>query len=156
MVLGELHRLNDLELKYSACSCQLRKSCGLPCACELLAYLNSGEAIPLDSVDIFWRTLDASWSTLLEHEDIQCDDELRVFKETFNKQSNAGKKILLRRLDLNEEPARHSSYVSQSFAKHGSSTVTSDSERFLRHLPQIFHPYLTDLQDVKGDGNCGF
>ncbi|GJY15838.1 phospholipase-like protein [Tanacetum coccineum] len=47
-------------------------------------------------------------------------------------------------------------YVSQSFAKHGSSTVTSDSERFLRHLPQIFRPYLTGLQDVRGDGNCGF
>nr|GEV37077.1 protein FAR1-related sequence 5-like [Tanacetum cinerariifolium] len=52
MILGELHRLNDLELKYSACSCQLRKSCGLPCACELLAYLNSVEAIPLDSVGL--------------------------------------------------------------------------------------------------------
>ncbi|GKB21474.1 FAR1-related sequence 5-like protein [Tanacetum coccineum] len=92
----ELHRLNDLELNYSACGCQLRKSCGLPCACELLAYLNSGEAIPLDSVDIFWRALDVSWSTPLEHEDIQCDDELHIFKETFNKESNAGKKSLLR------------------------------------------------------------
>nr|GEZ49453.1 hypothetical protein [Tanacetum cinerariifolium] len=98
MILGELHRLNDLELNYSACGCQLRKSCGLPCACELLAYLNSGEAIPLDSVDIFWRTLDVSWSTPLEYEDIQCDDELHIFKETFNKQSNAGNKSLLRRL----------------------------------------------------------
>ncbi|GJU60934.1 hypothetical protein Tco_1238700 [Tanacetum coccineum] len=80
--------------------------CGLPCACELLAYLNSGDVIPLDSVDIFWRTLDVSWSTPLEHEDIQCDDELHIFKETFNKQSNAGKKSLLRRLDLNEEPCK--------------------------------------------------
>nr|GEW56678.1 hypothetical protein [Tanacetum cinerariifolium] len=222
MILGELHRLNDLELNYSACGCQLHKSCGLPC-----------EAIPLDSIDIFWRTLDVSRSTPLEHEDIQCDDELYIFKETFNKQSNAGKKSLLRRLgdiinpstnlirepmvkkyswttkleeikknkfvypkcqdpgirsystrlfgidlnmesarlnsysnyetcvpnvfsDLNEEPARHSSYVSQSFAKHGSSTITSDSERFLRHLPQIFHPYLTGLLDVRGEENCEF
>nr|GEY98878.1 hypothetical protein [Tanacetum cinerariifolium] len=77
MILEELHRLKDLELKYSACSCQLRKSCGLSCACELLAYLNSGEAIPLDSVDIFWRTLDVSWSTPLEHEDIQCLQDVR-------------------------------------------------------------------------------
>ncbi|GJR12536.1 RNA-directed DNA polymerase, eukaryota [Tanacetum coccineum] len=54
-VLRELHRLNDHEFNHSTCGCQLRKSCGLPCACELLAYLNSGEAIPLDSVDIFLR-----------------------------------------------------------------------------------------------------
>nr|GFC00449.1 hypothetical protein [Tanacetum cinerariifolium] len=60
------------------------------------------EAIPLDSVDIFWRTLDVSWSTPLEHKDIQCDDELHVFKETFNKQPNAGKKSLLRRLGLQD------------------------------------------------------
>nr|GEU94916.1 protein FAR-RED impaired response 1-like [Tanacetum cinerariifolium] len=114
------------------------------------------ETILLNSVDIFWRTLDVSWSTSLEHEDIQCEDKLHIFKETFNKLSNAGNKSLLRRPDLNEELARHSSYVSQSFAKHGSSTVTSDSEIFLRHLPQIFHHYLTSLQDVRGDGNCGF
>nr|GEU88363.1 hypothetical protein [Tanacetum cinerariifolium] len=57
-----------------------------------------GKAIPLDSVDIFWRTLDVSWSTPLEQEDIQCDDELHIFKETFNKQSSAGKKSLLRRI----------------------------------------------------------
>ncbi|GJV04738.1 FAR1-related sequence 5-like protein [Tanacetum coccineum] len=44
------------------------------------------------------KTLDVSWSTPLEHEDIQCDDELHIFKDTFNKQSNAGKKSLLRRL----------------------------------------------------------
>ena len=26
----------------------------------------------------------------------------------------------------------------------------------MKQLPQIFHPYVTDLQDVIGDGNCGF
>nr|GEW97826.1 retrovirus-related Pol polyprotein from transposon TNT 1-94 [Tanacetum cinerariifolium] len=60
------------------------------------------EAIPLDSVNIFWRTLDVSWSTALEHEDIQYDDELHIFKEMFNKQSNARKKSLLRRLGLQD------------------------------------------------------
>ncbi|XP_039004661.1 uncharacterized protein LOC120131839 [Hibiscus syriacus] len=187
------------------------------------------EDIPLDSIDIFWRTLDVSWSTPLENEDIQCDDELHIFKEKFKKQSNAGKKSFLRKLadifnpstnlikepavkkntrgrpslkkqkkkkcvdpknqdpgkssystrffdidlnleptnietvrhssyvtsahdlfpNLNEEPARHSSYVSQSFTRPG-------SERFLKQLPQIFRHYLTGLQDVIGDGNCGF
>ncbi|PWA98196.1 hypothetical protein CTI12_AA000120 [Artemisia annua] len=70
MILGEVHRLNDPEFEYSMCGCQVRKSCGLPCACILSAYLFSGEYILLESIDIFWRTLDVSWSKPLEDEDI--------------------------------------------------------------------------------------
>ncbi|PWA60994.1 hypothetical protein CTI12_AA233220 [Artemisia annua] len=72
MILGEVHRLNDPEFEYSMCGCQVR------------------EYIPLESIDIFWRTLDVSWSKPLEDEDIQCDDDLHIFKENFNKQSNVG------------------------------------------------------------------
>ncbi|GJS50066.1 palmitoyl-protein thioesterase 1-like protein [Tanacetum coccineum] len=89
----ELHRLNDPGFDYSLCGCHLRRRCGL---C---------------SIDIFWRTLDVSWSKPLEHEDIQCEDELHIFNENFNKQSKAGKRSFLRKLEL---------------------------------------------QDVIGDGNCGF
>nr|GFB21375.1 hypothetical protein [Tanacetum cinerariifolium] len=53
------------------------------------------EAILLDSID--WRTLDVSWSIPLEHEEIQCDDELHIFKEKFNKQSNARNMSLLKK-----------------------------------------------------------
>ena len=45
MILGEVHRLNDPEFEYSMCGCQVRKSCGLPCACVLSAYLFSGQHI---------------------------------------------------------------------------------------------------------------
>ncbi|GJV07398.1 putative ribonuclease H-like domain-containing protein [Tanacetum coccineum] len=166
--------------------------------------------------------------------ELQCEDELHIFNENFNKQSKAGKRSFLRKLgcisnpsallvkepavkkntrgrpslkkqqkrkcvdpeiqdpskssystkrfwidlnkdpprhsscsnyetcardvllDLNKEPLRHSSYVSRSSGKHGSHTVTRVPERFLKQLPQIFHPYVTELQDVIGDGNCGF
>nr|GEV29393.1 hypothetical protein [Tanacetum cinerariifolium] len=192
------------------------------------------ECIVLESIDIFWRTLEVSWSKPLEHEDIQCEDELHISNENFNKQSKAGKRSFLRKLgcisnpsallvkelavkkntrgrpslkkqqkrkcvdpdiqdpskssfstkrfwidlnndpprhsscsnyetcardvllDLNKEPPRHSSYVSRSSGKHGSHTVTCVPERFLKQLPQIFHPYVTELQDVIGDGNCRF
>ncbi|PWA39641.1 hypothetical protein CTI12_AA569950 [Artemisia annua] len=105
MILGEVHRLNDPEFEYSMCGCQVRKSCGLPCACVLSAYLFSGEYIPLESIDIFWRTLDVSWSKPLEDEDIQCDDDLHIFKENFNKQSNAGKMSFLRKLGCISNPS---------------------------------------------------
>lgn len=45
MILKELLRLNDLEFDYSMCGCRLRNSCGLPCACVLSTYLNSGQYI---------------------------------------------------------------------------------------------------------------
>ncbi|GKB59830.1 hypothetical protein Tco_0916016 [Tanacetum coccineum] len=88
LILNELLRLDDPEFDYSMCGCRLRNSCGLPCACVLLTYLNSGEYIPLDSVDIFWRTLNVSWSEPVEDDDIQCEDVLQHFKEKFSEQSN--------------------------------------------------------------------
>ncbi|PWA33971.1 hypothetical protein CTI12_AA623520 [Artemisia annua] len=105
MILGEVHRLNDPEFEYSMCGCQVRKSCGIPCACVLSAYLFSGEYIPLESIDIFWRTLDVSWSKPLEDEDIQCDDDLHIFKENFNKQSNVGTMSFLRKLGCISNPS---------------------------------------------------
>lgn len=52
----------------------------------------------MDSIDIFWRTLNVSWSEPVENEDIRCDDELHRFKEKFIEQSNVVKKSLLRKL----------------------------------------------------------
>ncbi|KAK5803596.1 hypothetical protein PVK06_031244 [Gossypium arboreum] len=89
----ELQRSSRHQLDSSNCGCKLRHSCGIPCACMLSIYLNSGgECIPLDSIDVFWRKLDLSPSTSVENEDICCDGELEMFKENFTKRSKAGKK----------------------------------------------------------------
>ncbi|GJS91555.1 hypothetical protein Tco_0774191 [Tanacetum coccineum] len=175
LILKELLRLDDPEFDYSMCGCRLRNSCGLPCACVLSTYLNLGEYIPLDSIDIFWRTLNVSWSEPVENEDIQCDDVLHLFKEKFNEHSDVVKKSLLRKLldminpsksrmhnlipNLNEEPPRHSSFVSQTSTWHDSSMdELSKRERFRRQILKVFQPYIStsSLQDVKPDGNCGF
>ncbi|XP_052620898.1 protein FAR1-RELATED SEQUENCE 5-like [Lactuca sativa] len=60
IIVGELQRLNLSKLDSSNCGCKLRTSCGLPCACMLSVYLNSGEEIPLDLIHIFWRKLSIS------------------------------------------------------------------------------------------------
>ncbi|KAH1082244.1 hypothetical protein J1N35_022005 [Gossypium stocksii] len=96
---GALQQSSRHQLHSSNCGCKLRHSCGLPCACILLVYLNSGgECIPSDSIDVFWRKLDLSPSTSVENEDICSDGELEMFKENFTKQSKAEKKSLLRKL----------------------------------------------------------
>ncbi|PWA44987.1 hypothetical protein CTI12_AA521540 [Artemisia annua] len=57
-----------------------------------------GECIPLDSIDIFWRTLNVSPTTSLQSDNIRCDTETNDFKEHFNKQSEAGKRSFIRKL----------------------------------------------------------
>ncbi|GKB51017.1 putative ribonuclease H-like domain-containing protein [Tanacetum coccineum] len=58
--------------------------------------------------------------------------------------------------DLNEEPPRHISFVSQTSTLHY--FEISKSKRLRRQIPIVFHPYISisSLQDVKPDGNCGF
>ena len=45
LIVKELLRLEDLKFDNSTCGCRLRSSCGLPCACILSTYLNSGRYI---------------------------------------------------------------------------------------------------------------
>ncbi|TYH42281.1 hypothetical protein ES332_D11G053800v1 [Gossypium tomentosum] len=172
---GELQRSNRHQLDSSNCGCKLRHSCGLPYACMLSVYLNSGECIPLDSIDVFWRKLDLSPSTSVENEDICCDGELEMFKENFTKQSKAGKKSLLRKLrdifqpKLNKEPPKHSSYVIEipdlnpepseqvsDFIDLSQMPKSCDTHPLMKEILDMFHPYITHVQDIKGDGNCGF
>ncbi|GJS75907.1 FAR1-related sequence 5-like protein [Tanacetum coccineum] len=84
---------------------------------SLSMYINSGECIPLEAIDIFWRTLNLSLAKSLQSDHIRCDTELNHFKEHFNKQSEVGKRSFLRK---------------------------------------YFSSLYQDLNNVKGDGNCGF
>ncbi|GKC05464.1 probable terpene synthase 6, partial [Tanacetum coccineum] len=221
----------------------------------LSMYINSGECIPLEAIDIFWRTLNLSPAKSLQSDHIRCDTELNHFKEHFKKQSEVGKRSFPRKLvdifnpskttmkpptvkrntrrrpslkqqqqqqqkrnappkssqsarffevdlnveperhssytnyqtnydrdpipDLNEEPTRHSLFVDlneepANFFYYIPETnhfvpPTVDSHRLfvvlneepvtnplLDDIPGIFHRYIKDLNNVKGDGNCGF
>ncbi|KAG8478833.1 hypothetical protein CXB51_028781 [Gossypium anomalum] len=202
------------QLDSSNCGCKLRHSCGLPCACMLSVYLNSGgECILLDSIDVFWRKLDLLPSTSVKNEDICCDSELEMFKENFTKQPKAGKKILLRNrvkhslknlqfkkntrgrptlkkqqqkrvdsisqaprrrsysttsksvgldlVELNKEPARHSSYVTEipdlnqesseqvsDFIDLNQMPESCDTHPLMKEIPDMFHFYITHGFDV--------
>ncbi|TYJ38618.1 hypothetical protein E1A91_A04G004200v1 [Gossypium mustelinum] len=167
---GELQRSSRHQLDSSNCGCKLCHSCGLPCACMLLVYLNSGECIPLDSIDAFWKKLDLSTSTSMENEDICCDGELEMFKENFTKKSKAGKKVSPRRrnhstmsksvgldlVELNKEPVRHSSYITEipdlnqelseqvsGFIDLNQMPESCDSHPLMKQIPDMFHPYIT-------------
>ncbi|GKE85894.1 hypothetical protein Tco_1559636, partial [Tanacetum coccineum] len=62
--------------KDEECGCQLRTSYGLPCL-----------YIPLECIDIFWRTLDVPWPVTLV-DGASCEVEMRKFKNVFEKASS--------------------------------------------------------------------
>nr|GEY09386.1 protein FAR1-related sequence 5-like [Tanacetum cinerariifolium] len=131
--------------------------------------LNFGEYIPLDSVDIFWKTLKVSWSESVEDDDIQCEDVLHHFKEKFNMNMQPTRHSSVSNTqtgrmhnlipDLNEEPLRHSSFVSQTSMWHDSSTDEQiEIERLRKQIPKVVHHFIlvSGIQNVGSDGNCGF
>lgn len=63
------------------CSCQIRRSYGLPCAHELVMYVSKGQTIPLDAIDRFWRKLDLFPCESLEEDDIDCNADVQMFTE---------------------------------------------------------------------------
>ncbi|PPS16233.1 hypothetical protein GOBAR_AA04341 [Gossypium barbadense] len=176
---GELQQSSRHQLDSSNYVCKLRHSFGLPCACMLSIYLNSGECIPLDSID-----LDLSPSNSVGNEDICCDGELEMFKENFTNllrklrdifqpsktlikeltiqkntqaprrrsHSTMSKSVGLDLVELNKEPTRHIS----DFIDLNQMPESCDTHPLIKEILDMFHPYITHIQDVRGDGNCGF
>ncbi|GJT58713.1 FAR1-related sequence 5-like protein [Tanacetum coccineum] len=209
-ILEELGRPNSEE-----CGCQLRASYGLPCSHELLFYDIQGQSIPIERVDIFWRTLYVPWPVTPE-DDLNCQNGVQNFQNALSKVTTFVKKNWLTKLrgihepesvsilepvvhkntrgrpstkdkkkqtnqfvtqnadphrqqtsqfvppvadpsrrsyskptkvpDLNQEPARHSSYVRQM----------TQSNNLIDYIPEIFRPHILRINNVEGDGNCGF
>ncbi|KAH1082806.1 hypothetical protein J1N35_022567 [Gossypium stocksii] len=119
--------------------------------------------------NVLWRKLDLSPSTFVENEDICCDDELKMFKENFTKHqaprrrshSTTSKSVGLDLVELNKEPTRHnlnqepSEQVSE-FINLNQMLESCDTHPLMKEIPNMFHPCITHVQDVRGDGNCGF
>ncbi|PPS14170.1 hypothetical protein GOBAR_AA06424 [Gossypium barbadense] len=106
---------------------------------KLRSSQNVGECIPLGSIDVFWRKLNLSPSTSVENEDICCDE-------------------------LNKEPARHSSYITEipdlnqepleqvsDFIDLNQMPESCDTHPLMKEIPNMFHPYITHVQDVRDE-----
>nr|KAJ0196724.1 hypothetical protein LSAT_V11C700344410 [Lactuca sativa] len=108
IILGEFQRLNDLNSDSSNCGCKLRNSCGLPCACILSGYSNSGSYVQLPHVklDISDIKLDISDTTPVVDDNFLCDDIVAKIKESFKKQSKAGKQAYMRKLQEIYDPQK--------------------------------------------------
>lgn len=262
-ILEELHRLKGFVPTLENCGCQLRTCFGLPCAHELAMYVDAGSLIPLDSIDIVWRTLDFKPCVFVDYGNLNVDDHMQRWKEKFNNQPNHVKYSYIRKMeeiidpskimineplvkknnrerptvkrghhqsqappryscsdlnqeplrhsssffDLNDEPTRHSStffdlndepnrhnssffYLNNEPARQSSffmgmneepidqcsyqfdlneeptcqwsyrfdlkEKATKEHNSLLKEIPSIFHPYIMRIQNVRGDGNCGF
>ncbi|GJY87378.1 hypothetical protein Tco_0502006, partial [Tanacetum coccineum] len=86
------------------CGCQLRASYGLPCAHELLFHDVNGQSIPIERVDIFWRTLDVPWPIAAEDDGLNCQNDVRKFQNALSKVTTFVKKNWLTKLRGIQEP----------------------------------------------------
>lgn len=66
--------------------------------------------------------------------------------------------------EFSYDMSRHSSYVSSTCTtKQTGKTMTSSysgnrelNNRYGKQIPKVFHPYISDINDVIPDGHCGF
>ncbi|XP_076955051.1 PKS-NRPS hybrid synthetase cheA-like [Bidens hawaiensis] len=134
----ECKRLNEDRVD---CDCRLRTCKGLPCACELSMFISSGQYIPLYRIDVFWRKLDVSPLTSMQDDDVDCDNELQnTAEQTYFTNT-----------------ARVTEYDFMGLSQHSVTCQKSiDYRTYIGEIPEIFQPYVEDIENVDGDGNCGF
>nr|KJB31022.1 hypothetical protein B456_005G173000 [Gossypium raimondii] len=102
--------------------------------------------------------------TLIKEPTIQKNTPLRR-----RNHSTTSKSVGLDLVELNKEPARHSSCVIEfpdlnyepseqvsNFIDLNQMLESCDTHPLMKEIPDMFHPYITHVQDIRGDGNCGF
>nr|GEV80145.1 hypothetical protein [Tanacetum cinerariifolium] len=193
LILKELLRLDDPEFDYSMCGCRLRNSCGLPCACVLLMYLNSVKRCKKSLLRKLLDIVNPSKTVIKEpsikkntrgrpslkkqqekkHDGPKTQDlgkrsySCRFFDIDPNMQPTRHSSVSNFQTSrtsnlipyLNEEPPRHSSFVSQTSMWHDSSIDEQiEIERLRKQISKVAHPYIlvSGIQIVGSDGNYGF
>ncbi|GJY26091.1 FAR-RED impaired response 1-like protein [Tanacetum coccineum] len=170
-----LHALDILFEEYTRCvdglgseicECQLRTSYGLPCSHEQLVYMNKGYPIPLEAIDRFWRKLNLSPCASPGDDDLGCQVKVEVenFNTEFKKQSRAAtvgrssfKRAPADQPSQTQEPAGYNFSSMPSFVgKDNFMNQKQGRHAYIDQFPNMLHPYIEEVRDVRADGNCGF
>lgn len=84
------------------CGCNLRKTCGLPCAHELTEYIREDKPIPLSAVDGFWKKLDMKESKVSAVDSVDLENQYKEciakLDQMYKNANESGKLLLLKRL----------------------------------------------------------
>ncbi|XP_012574301.1 uncharacterized protein [Cicer arietinum] len=139
----------------SVCGCSIRRTYGLPCACELGQYKLLGEPILLDYVHIQWRKLSMEWKRVLKNKVCEL-----AFPSTSSMCPPPDKVKIKGRVKKSKDKksdgydSSKKRQTSQS-KKQPSQSSQSSKQLVLRQFPDVIQPYIDDIFDVAADGNCG-
>ncbi|KAJ1412039.1 OTU domain [Sesbania bispinosa] len=142
-LIDEKQHINYVGIDNSACGCTLRKTHGLPCACELARYVCMGNHIPITEVHTIWMRLtfndegiDEPWLGFSVRP--ECDEVIRRFEL----------------LDLTGKVALKSKMREVAYPE--TTSMCPPPEKVKKKFPSTLHPFIVSVEDVEADGNCGY
>ncbi|KAJ9539293.1 hypothetical protein OSB04_032026 [Centaurea solstitialis] len=106
----------------------------------------------------FGKKLDFSPCVSALDDEIQFDDEVQMFRETSTKQSVHGRKSMFKKLKDMVKSSKAFSKKNNIDDPHSSyfQRQPATPNPYLDQIPSLFHPYIAHIENVLGDGNCGF
>ena len=80
-ILAETKRANVVGIDHKTCGCVIRRTHGLPCACEIAGYIIEGRPIPLNCVHPHWCKLNLLSNSAPKSIDMEldCKPKLELF-----------------------------------------------------------------------------
>ncbi|KAK1427976.1 hypothetical protein QVD17_16760 [Tagetes erecta] len=98
LIFDEKKKINNLFNHRSLCGHHLSTTCGLPCTCQLSGYLQAGQKVSVDEVDVFWRKLDFSPAYIIPDEKIDVREEMEKVTKHVLAQPESVQKSLLQKI----------------------------------------------------------
>ncbi|XP_073225595.1 uncharacterized protein [Cicer arietinum] len=154
-IVEEYNKVEWMGTDKFVCGFSLKRTYGLPCACELGQYKLMGEPIPLDSVHIQWRKLSMEWKRVLKSK--LCE---LAFPCT-SSMCPPPKKVKIKGRVKKSKGKKSDGYDSKKRQVSQSKKQPSQSSQSSKHLlwiqfPDVIQPYIDDIFDVATNENCGF
>ncbi|XP_068498558.1 uncharacterized protein [Phaseolus vulgaris] len=164
LIAEEFDRVNDVGLDSECCGCVLRRTHGLPCACQLARYVMG--VIPLNEVhvDMCGKVTIKNKLREIAYPDMTtlCAP-LNVVKTKGSQKSQTNKfQRSTKRIPSYFEHVDRIHIVNDSSSSlktpKGKVKVTTNTNAIpmLNQFHPKCHPYILDVIDVKADGHCGF
>nr|KAJ0213446.1 hypothetical protein LSAT_V11C400169360 [Lactuca sativa] len=93
-----MRRYNIPHFKEDNCGCQLRRTCGLPCAHKITIYSCMNQPIPLSSIYKCWRNFDLINVKVTNDANFRFEEGVELLKESYVEQPNKRKHSYVRKL----------------------------------------------------------
>ncbi|XP_058223227.1 uncharacterized protein LOC131332936 [Rhododendron vialii] len=138
-------------LQFQLCDCTIKITHGLPCRHDLAYYRWYFMPIPIQSIHDHWTKL--SMRAPIVNDDGERSDRTYEVVDRLRGMDQSTRVHMIDRIIDMTDPSQSTVRGPAYNTAHRVPSIRID---YIQHLPRAYQHYISHINDVRGDGHCGF